>query len=68
MCTLCVYAILIFGQNCVNPDADTKVNLCVFLICSCMKTLGYPLLEVQLKDPDTLPVSPLRNFATEILV
>ena len=33
-----------------------------------MKTLSHPLLEVQLKDPDTLAVSPLRNFATEILV
>lgn len=25
-------------------------------------------MEVQLKDPDTLPVSPLRDFAREILV
>uniref|UniRef100_A0A8D3E1J5 Glomulin, FKBP associated protein a n=1 Tax=Scophthalmus maximus TaxID=52904 RepID=A0A8D3E1J5_SCOMX len=39
----------------------------VFLFCSCMQTLTRPLLEAQLKDPDTLPVSPLRNFATEIL-
>lgn len=40
----------------------------VFLFCSCMKTLSRPLLEVKLKDPDTLAVSPLRDFAREILV
>lgn len=45
-----------------NPDAKLGFS------CSCMKTLSYPLLEVQLKDVDTLPVSPLRNFAAEILV
>lgn len=39
-----------------------------FLLCSCMKTLSHPLLEVQLRDPDTLAVSPLRDFAREILV
>uniref|UniRef100_A0A3B4UDT1 Glomulin, FKBP associated protein a n=1 Tax=Seriola dumerili TaxID=41447 RepID=A0A3B4UDT1_SERDU len=44
-----------------------ELNQCVILFCSCMKTLSHPLLEVQLKDPDTLAVSPLRNFATEIL-
>lgn len=33
-----------------------------------MKTLSHPLLEVQLREPDTLAVSPLRDFATEILV
>lgn len=33
-----------------------------------MKALGHPLLELQLNDPDTLAVSPLRDFATEILV
>lgn len=37
------------------------------LLKFCMKTLSHPLLEVQLKDPDTLAVSPLRNFASEIL-
>ncbi|XP_034558275.1 glomulin, FKBP associated protein a isoform X2 [Notolabrus celidotus] len=37
------------------------------LLKFCMKTLSHPLLEVQLKDPDTLALSPLRNFATEIL-
>lgn len=38
------------------------------MLCSCMKALNHPLLELQLKDPDTLLVSPLRDFATEILV
>uniref|UniRef100_A0AAQ6IPN6 Glomulin, FKBP associated protein a n=1 Tax=Anabas testudineus TaxID=64144 RepID=A0AAQ6IPN6_ANATE len=37
------------------------------LLKFCMKTLGHPLLEVQLKDPDTLVESPLRTFSTEIL-
>ncbi|XP_022070008.2 glomulin, FKBP associated protein a [Acanthochromis polyacanthus] len=37
------------------------------LLKFCMKTLSHPLLEVQLRDPDTLPVSPLRMFATDIL-
>lgn len=37
------------------------------LLKFCMKTLSHPLLELQLKDPDTLAVSPLRNFATDIL-
>ncbi|KAM9844834.1 glomulin, FKBP associated protein a [Aulostomus maculatus] len=32
-----------------------------------MKALSHLLLGVQLKDPDTLAVSPLRNFAIEIL-
>lgn len=45
-----------------------RLTPCVFLFCSCMKTLSHLLLEVQLKDPDTLAVSPLRTFATEILV
>lgn len=33
-----------------------------------MKSLSEPLLDVQLKDPDTLETSPLRDFATDILV
>lgn len=33
-----------------------------------MRTLSYPLLEAQLKDVDTLPSSPLRDFAADILV
>lgn len=33
-----------------------------------MKALSRPLLEVHLKEPDTLAVSPLRNFAEDILV
>lgn len=47
---------------------ESRLTQCLFLLCSCMKTLSHPLLEVQLKDPDTLAVSPLRDFATEILV
>uniref|UniRef100_A0A4W6FDJ1 Glomulin, FKBP associated protein a n=1 Tax=Lates calcarifer TaxID=8187 RepID=A0A4W6FDJ1_LATCA len=46
---------------------ESRLTQCLFLLCSCMKTLSHPLLEVQLKDPDTLAVSPLRDFATEIL-
>lgn len=38
------------------------------MLCSCMKTLNHLLLELQLKDPDTLVVSPLRDFAAGILV
>ena len=45
-----------------------KLSTDVFLSRSCMKTLSHPLLELQLKDPDTLAESPLRNFAKEILV
>ncbi|KAM7400959.1 hypothetical protein PAMA_005248 [Pampus argenteus] len=44
-----------------------KEELRTELLKFCMKTLSHPLLEVQLTDPDTLAVSPLRNFATEIL-
>lgn len=40
----------------------------LFVLSSCMKTLSHLLLEVQLRDPDELTVSPLRTFATEILV
>ncbi|XP_071347347.1 glomulin, FKBP associated protein a isoform X2 [Trachinotus anak] len=47
--------------------ADKEDELQTELLKFCMKTLSHPLLEVQLKDPDTLAVSPLRNFATEIL-
>lgn len=46
---------------------DKEDELRTELLKFCMKTLSQPLLEVQLKDPDTLAVSPLRNFATEIL-
>lgn len=37
------------------------------LLKFCMKTLSQPLLDVQIRDPDSLPLSPLRTFATEIL-
>ncbi|TRY87519.1 hypothetical protein DNTS_007083 [Danionella cerebrum] len=44
-------------------DNELRVELLKF----CMKCLSEPLLEVQLKDPDTLEKSPLRDFASEIL-
>ncbi|XP_060899434.1 glomulin, FKBP associated protein a [Labrus mixtus] len=50
-----------------EPAAGNEDELRTELLKFCMKTLSRPLLEVQLKDPDTLAVSPLRNFATEIL-
>ncbi|XP_040911201.1 glomulin, FKBP associated protein a isoform X2 [Toxotes jaculatrix] len=50
-----------------GQDTDKEDELRTELLKFCMKTLNHPLLEVQLKDPDTLAVSPLRNFATEIL-
>uniref|UniRef100_A0A8P4GT95 Glomulin, FKBP associated protein a n=1 Tax=Dicentrarchus labrax TaxID=13489 RepID=A0A8P4GT95_DICLA len=53
-------------QNNLNSQNDND-ELRTELLKFCMKTLSHPLLEVQLKDPDTLAVSPLRNFATEIL-
>uniref|UniRef100_A0A3P8T4U1 Glomulin, FKBP associated protein a n=1 Tax=Amphiprion percula TaxID=161767 RepID=A0A3P8T4U1_AMPPE len=49
------------GQDEMEDELATE------LLKFCMKTLSHPLLEVQLWDPDTLPVSPLRMFATEIL-
>lgn len=49
------------------PHGSKEDELRTELLKFCMKTLSHPLLEVELKDPDTLPVSPLRNFATEIL-
>ncbi|KAM6990325.1 glomulin, FKBP associated protein a [Tautogolabrus adspersus] len=50
-----------------EPAAGKEDELRTELLKFCMKTLSRPLLEVQLKDPDTLAESPLRNFATEIL-
>lgn len=50
-----------------EPDGGKEDELRIELLKYCMKTLSHPLLEVQLKDPDTLAVSPLRSFATEIL-
>ncbi|XP_035526307.1 glomulin, FKBP associated protein a [Morone saxatilis] len=50
-----------------DQDRAKEDELRTELLKFCMKTLSHPLLEVQLKDPDTLAVSPLRNFATEIL-
>ncbi|XP_063317880.1 glomulin, FKBP associated protein a isoform X1 [Pelmatolapia mariae] len=46
---------------------DKEDELRTELLKFCMKSLSHPLLEVHLKDPDTLALSPLRTFATEIL-
>ncbi|XP_034071357.1 glomulin, FKBP associated protein a [Gymnodraco acuticeps] len=46
---------------------DKEDELGTELLKFCMKTLSHTLLEAQLKDPDTLPESPLRDFATDIL-
>uniref|UniRef100_A0A7N8XXS7 Glomulin, FKBP associated protein a n=1 Tax=Mastacembelus armatus TaxID=205130 RepID=A0A7N8XXS7_9TELE len=50
-----------------NKVAGVEDELRTELLKFCMKTLSHPLLELQLKDPDTLAVSPLRDFASEIL-
>ncbi|XP_041658440.1 glomulin, FKBP associated protein a [Cheilinus undulatus] len=50
-----------------EPEGVKEDELRTELLKYCMKTLSHPLLEVQLKDPDTLAMSPLRNFATEVL-
>ncbi|XP_016379071.1 glomulin, FKBP associated protein a [Sinocyclocheilus rhinocerous] len=51
-------------NNRISKDNELRVELLKF----CMKSLSKPLLEVHLKDPDTLLKSPLRDFATEILI
>uniref|UniRef100_A0A672TBK9 Glomulin, FKBP associated protein a n=1 Tax=Sinocyclocheilus grahami TaxID=75366 RepID=A0A672TBK9_SINGR len=51
-------------NNRISKDNELRVELLKF----CMKSLSKPLLEVELKDPDTLLKSPLRDFATEILI
>lgn len=56
------------GEQTVSKASGDKDNeLQTELLKFCMKALNHPLLELQLKDPDTLVVSPLRDFATEIL-
>ncbi|KAM4551435.1 glomulin, FKBP associated protein a isoform 1-T2 [Odontesthes bonariensis] len=50
-----------------EQDREKEDELRTELLKYCMKTLSHLLLEVQLRDPDTLPLSPLRTFATEIL-
>ncbi|XP_008277513.1 glomulin, FKBP associated protein a [Stegastes partitus] len=54
-------------RTAVGQDGEKEDELRTELLKFCMKTLSHPLLEVQLRDPDTLPLSPLRTFATEIL-
>uniref|UniRef100_A0A3Q3W7W6 Uncharacterized protein n=1 Tax=Mola mola TaxID=94237 RepID=A0A3Q3W7W6_MOLML len=55
------------GKAAGDQDQSRGDELRTELLKFCMKALSFPLLEVQLKDPDTLAVSPLRDFATEIL-
>uniref|UniRef100_A0A672ZAM0 Glomulin, FKBP associated protein a n=1 Tax=Sphaeramia orbicularis TaxID=375764 RepID=A0A672ZAM0_9TELE len=51
----------------VRQNTLKKDELRTELLKFSMRTLSHPLLEVHLKDPDTLAESPLRNFATEIM-
>lgn len=55
---------VIKDNNRKSKDNELRVELLKF----CMKSLSEPLLQVHLKDPDTLQKSPLREFATEILL
>ncbi|KAI5092602.1 glomulin isoform X1, partial [Silurus meridionalis] len=48
----------------ISRDDELRVEVLKF----CMKSLNEPLLDIQLKDPDTMETSPLRDFATDILV
>ncbi|XP_061151268.1 glomulin, FKBP associated protein a isoform X1 [Syngnathus typhle] len=48
-------------------DRADQEELRTELVKFCMSSLSRPLLEVQLKDPEALASSPLRDFATEIL-
>ncbi|MEQ2196438.1 hypothetical protein XENOCAPTIV_027559 [Xenoophorus captivus] len=50
-----------------GQDEGAEDELRTELLKFCMKTLSQPLLDVQIRDPDTLPLSPLRTFASEIL-
>ncbi|XP_068426848.1 glomulin, FKBP associated protein a [Clinocottus analis] len=50
-----------------EQGSDNEDELRTELLKFSMKSLSHPLLELELKDQDTLVVSPLRNFATEIL-
>ncbi|XP_060940806.1 glomulin, FKBP associated protein a [Limanda limanda] len=51
----------------IGKDTDKEDELRTELLKFCMKSLSHPLLEAHLKDPETLPVSPLRTFASEIM-
>ncbi|KAM4604598.1 glomulin, FKBP associated protein a [Polymixia lowei] len=53
------------GGDKASPEKEDELK--VELLKFCMKSLREPLLEVRLKDPDTLAASPLRDFATDIL-
>ncbi|CAL8281201.1 unnamed protein product [Lota lota] len=51
------------GGGLPSKEDELRVELLKF----CMKSLSEPLLEVQLQDSDPLAVSPLREFALDIL-
>ncbi|XP_034038892.1 glomulin, FKBP associated protein a isoform X2 [Thalassophryne amazonica] len=55
------------GDGPEKPFVDEEDELRAELLKFCMKALSHLLLEIQLRDPDDLTVSPLRNFASEIL-
>ncbi|XP_056149423.1 glomulin, FKBP associated protein a [Lampris incognitus] len=55
------------GKSGDRTLSDKEDELRTELLKFCMKSLFEPLLKVQLSEPDILPVSPLRTFATEIL-
>uniref|UniRef100_A0A8K9WLZ0 Glomulin, FKBP associated protein a n=1 Tax=Oncorhynchus mykiss TaxID=8022 RepID=A0A8K9WLZ0_ONCMY len=67
----CCSALLVFVRPFVEEAKQSRTpkedELRTELLKFSMKSLCEPLLEVQLKDPETLAESPLRNFATEIL-
>ncbi|XP_059915648.1 glomulin, FKBP associated protein a [Gadus macrocephalus] len=51
------------GRGRPNKEDELRVELLKF----CMKSLSEPLLQVQLQDSDPLAVSPLREFALDVL-
>ncbi|XP_038158392.1 glomulin, FKBP associated protein a [Cyprinodon tularosa] len=53
----------------LNPSGATRSEdeLRTELLKFCMKTLSQPLLDVQIRDVETLPRSPLRTFAVKVL-
>lgn len=51
------------GGGLPNTEDELRVELLKF----CMKSLSEPLLQVQFQDSDPLAVSPLREFAVDIL-
>ncbi|XP_028328692.1 glomulin, FKBP associated protein a [Gouania willdenowi] len=54
-----------FVEEATNSRKEDELR--TELLKFCMKTLSHPLLMVTLRDADTLPTSPLRTFAVQIL-